>query len=127
MPKLKLEELAELREKARKATSLRDGAARVRVTVHMGTCGIAAGARKIVEAALREVEQRDLRDVMVSTSGCAGLCSREPMATVEAAGEAPVKYVDLTEASIKTIFTEHVVGGKIAEQYALAIGSERTG
>jgi NADP-reducing hydrogenase subunit HndB len=127
MPKLKLEELAELREKARKATSLRDGAARVRVTIHMGTCGIAAGARKIVEAALREVEQRDLRDVMVSTSGCAGLCSREPMATVEVAGEAPVKYVDLTEASIKTIFTEHVVGGKIAEQYALAIGSERTG
>jgi NADP-reducing hydrogenase subunit HndB len=127
MPKLKLEELAELREKARKATSLRDGAARVRVTVHMGTCGIAAGARKIVEAALREVEQRDLRDVLVSTSGCAGLCSREPMATVEVAGEAPVKYVDLTEAGIKTIFTEHVVGGKIAEQYALAIGSERTG
>jgi NADP-reducing hydrogenase subunit HndB len=122
-----LEELAELREKARKATSLRGGAARVRVTIHMGTCGIAAGARKIVEAALREVEQRDLRDVMVSTSGCAGLCSREPMATVEVAGEAPVKYVDLTEASIKTIFTEHVVGGKIAEQYALAIGSERTG
>jgi NADP-reducing hydrogenase subunit HndB len=126
MPKLKLEDLAELREKARKATSLRDGAARVRVTIHMGTCGIAAGARKIVEAALREVEERDLRDVLVSTSGCAGLCSREPMATVEVVAEAPVKYVDLTEASIKTIFTEHVVGGKIVEQYALAIGSERT-
>jgi len=126
MPKLKLEDLAELREKARKATSLRDGAARVRVTIHMGTCGIAAGARKIVEAALREVEERDLRDVLVSTSGCAGLCSREPMATVEVVAEAPVKYVDLTEASIKTIFTEHVVGGRIVEQYALAIGSERT-
>jgi NADP-reducing hydrogenase subunit HndB len=126
MPKLKLEDLAELREKARKATSLRDGAARVRVTIHMGTCGIAAGARKIIEAALREVEERDLRDVLVSTSGCAGLCSREPMATVEVVAEAPVKYVDLTEASIKTIFTEHVVGGKIVEQYALAIGSERT-
>jgi NADP-reducing hydrogenase subunit HndB len=53
MPKLKLEDLAELREKARKSTSLRDGAARVRVTIHMGTCGIAAGARKIVEAAAR--------------------------------------------------------------------------
>jgi NADP-reducing hydrogenase subunit HndB len=126
MPKLKLEDLAELREKARKATSLRDGAARVRVTIHMGTCGIAAGARKIIEAALREVEERDLRDVLVSTSGCAGLCSREPMATVEVVGEAPVKYVDLTEARLKAIFTEHVVGGKIVEQCALAIGSERT-
>jgi NADP-reducing hydrogenase subunit HndB len=126
MPKLKLEDLAELREKARKMTSLREGAAHVKVTVHMGTCGIAAGARKIVEAALREVEEKDLRDVMVTTSGCAGLCSREPMATVEVVGEAPVKYVDLTEAKIKTILAEHVVGGKIVEQYALAIGSERT-
>jgi NADP-reducing hydrogenase subunit HndB len=126
MPKLKLEELAEVREKARKMMSLREGAARVRVTIHMGTCGIAAGARKIVAAALREVEQRDLRDVVVSTSGCAGLCSREPMATVEVVGEAPVKYVDLTDGKIKEIFTEHVLGGKIVQQYALAIGSERT-
>jgi NADP-reducing hydrogenase subunit HndB len=126
MPKLKLEDLAEVREKARKAISLREGAARVKVTVHMGTCGIAAGSRKIVEAALREVEGRDLRDVMVTTSGCAGLCSREPMVTVEVAGEAPVKYVDLSEAKIKAIFAEHVVGGRIVEQHALAIGSERT-
>jgi NADP-reducing hydrogenase subunit HndB len=126
MPKLKLEDLADVREKARKAISLREGAARVKVTVHMGTCGIAAGSRKIVEAALREVEGRDLRDVMVTTSGCAGLCSREPMVTVEVAGEAPVKYVDLNEAKIKAIFTEHVVGGRIVEEHALAIGSERT-
>jgi len=126
MPKLKLEDLAAVREKARKAVSLRHGAARVRVTIHMGTCGLAAGSRKILEAALREVEGRDLRDVMVTTSGCAGLCSREPMATVEAVGEAPVKYVDLTEGKIKEIFSEHIVGGKILQQYALAIGSERT-
>jgi NADP-reducing hydrogenase subunit HndB len=126
MPKLKLEDLAAVREKARKATMLREGAARVKMTVHMGTCGIAAGARKIVEAALREVEERELRDVMVTTSGCAGLCSREPMVTVEVVGEAPVKYVDLTEAKLKTILTEHILGGKIVEQCALAVGSERT-
>jgi NADP-reducing hydrogenase subunit HndB len=126
MPKLKLEDLAAVREKARKAVSLRDGAARVRVTIHMGTCGLAAGSRKILEAALREVEGRDLRDVIVTTSGCAGLCSREPMATVEVVEEAPVKYVDLTEGKVKEIFSEHIVGGKIPQQYALAIGSERT-
>jgi NADP-reducing hydrogenase subunit HndB len=126
MPKLKLEDLAAVREKARKAVSLRDGAARVRVTIHMGTCGLAAGSRKILEAALREVEGHDLRDVIVTTSGCAGLCSREPMATVEVVDEAPVKYVDLTEGKVKEIFTEHVLGGKILQQYALAIGSERT-
>jgi len=126
MPKLKLEDLAAVREKARKAVSLRDGAARVRVTIHMGTCGLAAGSRKILEAALREVEGRDLRDVIVTTSGCAGLCSREPMATVEVVEEAPVKYVDLTEGKVKEIFSEHIVGGNIPQQYALAIGSERT-
>jgi len=126
MPKLKLEDLAAVREKARKAVSLRDGAARVRVTIHMGTCGLAAGSRKILEAALRELEGRDLQDVIVTTSGCAGLCSREPMATVEVVGEAPVKYVDLTEGKVKEIFNEHVLGGKILQPYALAIGSERT-
>jgi NADP-reducing hydrogenase subunit HndB len=126
MPKLKLEDLVEIREKARKATLLREGAGRVKLTVHMGTCGIAAGARKIMETALREVEDRDLTDVLVNTSGCAGLCSREPMITVEVVGEAPVKYVDLTETKMKSIFAEHILGGKIVEEYALAIGSERT-
>jgi NADP-reducing hydrogenase subunit HndB len=126
MPKLKLEDLVEIREKARKTTMLREGAGRVKLTVHMGTCGIAAGARKIMEVALREVEEKDLRDVLVTTSGCAGLCSREPMITVEIVDCAPVKYVDLTETKMKSIFAEHILGGKIVEEYALAIGSERT-
>ena len=65
-------------------------------------------------------------DVIVTTSGCAGLCSREPMMTVELAGEAPVKYVDVTEEKVKEIFTGHVVNGKIVADYALAIGSEWT-
>jgi NADP-reducing hydrogenase subunit HndB len=125
MPKLKLEDLARIREESRRVTLLREGAGRVKVIVHMGTCGIAAGGRKIMEAVLREVGERGLKDVLVTTSGCAGLCSREPMATVEVVGEAPVKYVDLTEGKIKTIFTEHIVGGKLAESYALAVGSER--
>lgn len=126
MPKLKLEDLQALAERARKMTSLREGAGKAKITVHMGTCGIAAGGRKIMEAVLREIEQRDLREVIVTTSGCAGLCSREPMATVELLGAAPVKYVDLTEEKIKTVITEHVVGGKIVQQYALAVGSELT-
>lgn len=125
MPKLKLEDLAEIRERTRKMTSLREGAGRVKVTVHMGTCGIAAGARKIMEAVMREVEERKLEDVLVTTSGCAGLCSREPMLTVEVVGEPPVKYVDVTEGRVKVIFEEHVLQGRIPGQLALAIGSER--
>ena len=106
-------------------TMLREGAGRAKITVHMGTCGIAAGARKIMSALLALLEETDVKDIILTTSGCAGLCSREPMATVELKGEAPVKYVDLTEDKIKRVFTEHVMGGEIVTEYAIAIGSER--
>ena len=76
---------------------------------------------------LVEIEQRDIKDVILTTSGCAGLCSAEPMATVELKGEAPVKYVDLTPEKIRDIFSEHVIGGKLMREYALAIGSETVG
>ena len=104
MPKLKLEDLARIREDTRRQTFLREGAGRVKITVHLGTCGIAACGRKIMEAVLRELEERDLHDVLITSSGCAGLCSREPMITVEVTGEAPVKYVELTEGKVKEIF-----------------------
>ncbi|MHC4704511.1 MAG: (2Fe-2S) ferredoxin domain-containing protein [Planctomycetota bacterium] len=107
--------------------SLRDGDARAKITVHMGTCGIAAGARKIVSALLALVEEKDAKDVLVTTSGCAGLCSREPMMTVELKGKPPVKYVDLDRQKTEQIFSDHVLSGTVVEEYALAIGSERVG
>lgn len=126
MPKLRIEDLQKISDQVKQTTLLREGAGKAKVNVHMGTCGIAAGARKIVEALLKIMEEKDVKDVILTTSGCAGLCSREPMATVELAGEAPVKYVDLTEEKIRKIFAEHVLGGKIVAEYALALGSERT-
>ena len=124
MPKLKLEDLAKIKEKVKTSTGLREGGYQAKVTVHMGTCGIASGARKVMQALMDEIAQRDIKDVILTTSGCAGLCSREPMATVELRGEAPVKYVDLDEEKVKRILAEHVMGGKIVEEYALAVGSE---
>lgn len=126
MPKLKIEDLAKIREDVKRTTMLREGASRARVNVHMGTCGISAGSRKIVDALLKIMEEMNVKDVILTTSGCAGLCSRKPMATVEVANEAPVKYVDLTEDKIRRVFKEHVLGGKIVSEYALAVGSERT-
>ena len=124
--KLTVKDLEALREKAREATSLREGGARAKVTVHMGTCGIASGARDIMRAVLEEMEAKKPKDVIVTTSGCAGLCSREPMATVEILDKPPVKYVDLTEEKIRRIFDEHVLQGRIVNEYALAMGSETT-
>jgi len=125
MPNLKPEDLKKISEKMRKMIILREGTARARVIMHMGTCGIAAGARNVMNALLAELEEKDIEDVIITTSGCAGLCSREPMATVEILGQAPVKYVDLNAEKIKRILSEHVLGGKIVIEYALGLGSEQ--
>jgi NADP-reducing hydrogenase subunit HndB len=114
MSKIKPQDLEKIRETMARTMNLRDGDAQAKITVHMGTCGIAAGARKIMSTLLALVEDKNARDIVVTTSGCAGLCSREPMMTVELKEQAPVKYV-------------HVLSGKVVKEYALAVGSERVG
>ncbi|MBI5479300.1 MAG: (2Fe-2S) ferredoxin domain-containing protein [Deltaproteobacteria bacterium] len=126
MPKLTIQDLQRMREQAKQTMNLRSQNARAKVTVHMGTCGISSGAREVMAALLAEIEGSGTTDVMVTTAGCAGLCSREPMATVELLGEAPVKYVDLTPAKMRKLFHLHVLGKKVVVEYALAVGSETT-
>ena len=127
MTKIKAEDLAKIQERMAKTMSLRDGEARAKITVHMGTCGIAAGSRKIMSAMMNLLEQSEEEGIILTTSGCAGLCSREPMMTVEREGEAPVKYVDLDETKAEKIFRDHVLSGVLVAEYALAVGSERLG
>jgi len=126
MAKLTIEDLKRIKEEVRSTTVLREGGFRAKINIHMGTCGIAAGARKLMSAVLKEIEEKKVADVMVTTSGCAGLCSREPMATVEILGQPPVKYCDLNEEKMKEIFVRHVLTGEVVEAYALARGSETT-
>jgi NADP-reducing hydrogenase subunit HndB len=127
MPKLTIEELAKTRDRVRGKLSIREGGEfRAKVNVHMGTCGIAAGARAVMSALIDEVERRGLQDVLLTSSGCAGLCSQEPMMTVELAGQAPVKYVNLNAQKACQILENHVLGGTIVRGYALGIGSEKT-
>lgn len=124
MPRLTVDDLKKIKEDYKASLTLREGGYRAKVTVHMGTCGIAAGARKVMEALLDEINKSNVKDVIVTTSGCAGLCSKEPMATVEIINEAPVKYVYLNEDKIRKIFKEHVMEGKAVEDLALVVGSE---
>jgi NADP-reducing hydrogenase subunit HndB len=123
--KIKISDLDKIKERVKKTMSLRSGEATARIIVHMGTCGIAAGARDVMSAVMDEIEKGNLTTVHVTTSGCAGLCSREPMATVERQGEPAVKYIDLTPDKIRKIVKEHVQEGKIVKDYALAIGHEQ--
>jgi NADP-reducing hydrogenase subunit HndB len=127
MPKLTIDELRKKREEAHKGIYLREGEFKGKIIVHMGTCGIAAGARGIVSAFLDEVEKSGRKDIMVTTSGCAGLCSKEPMATVELLNTPPVKYGELTPEKTRRIFKEHVLGGTVVAEYAIGIGSEKGG
>jgi len=127
MTKINAEDLVKIQQRMAKTMSLRAGEARAKVTVHMGTCGIAAGSRKIMSAMMDLLEQSEEEGIVLTTSGCAGLCSREPMMTVQRQGEAPVKYVDLDQAKVEKIFREHVLSGVLVSEYALAVGSERLG
>ena len=125
MPITTPEDLDKISQEIKNVIHLRKGMARARILVHMGTCGIAAGARNIMAALMKEIEKRKIKDVILTTSSCAGLCSREPMITVEMKDEPPVKYVDLTPEKVKEILDKHIAGGKIVTEYALSLGSER--
>ena len=126
MPKISIEDLKKIKEKERGKMVLREGQFRGKITVHMGTCGIAAGARDVM-AVLREgIAEHGLTDVILTNSGCAGLCAKEPMITVELVDQSPVKYVLLDREKAARVFREHVIGGKPVEEYAIARGSETT-
>jgi len=122
--KLRIQDLAKIREKTKSLMTIRESEGRARVTVHMGTCGIAAGARDIMNALLEEISKAKVQDIIVTTSGCAGLCNAEPMATVELKNQPPVKYGDLTAEKIKRIFVQHILGGQMVTELVLAVGSE---
>lgn len=124
MGKLTVDDLKKIKEKHQATFKLREGGNRAKVTVHMGTCGIAAGARAVMDALIEEMAAKEVKDVILTTSGCAGFCVKEPMATVEIVGEAPVKYCALNADKMKKVLNEHVVGGNVVEEYALVVGSE---
>jgi len=126
MPKIKPEDLDRIGQQIKRTMLLREGSYRIKIIVHMGTCGIAAGARSVMKAIMDEIEKENTEGILLTISSCAGLCSREPMVTVEEKDKPGVKYVELTPEKAKKIFTEHVLGGKIVNEYALAAGSERT-
>lgn len=126
MAKISIEDLKKIKERERGKMVLREGDYRAKITVHMGTCGIAAGARDVMGVFRDIIAQKDITDVILTNSGCAGLCAKEPMITVELSDQSPVKYILVDKAKAARIFEEHVMGGKAVEDYALARGSETT-
>ena len=126
MAKLKVEDLKRIKESMKGTVNLRQGEYRVKITVHMGTCGIAAGARTIMSTLLDKIEDSGANDIILTSSGCAGLCNHEPMITLEVKESAPVKYIKLDPEKAGRIFDEHVLEGNPVADYALSVGSETT-
>jgi NADH:ubiquinone oxidoreductase subunit F (NADH-binding)/NAD-dependent dihydropyrimidine dehydrogenase PreA subunit/(2Fe-2S) ferredoxin len=120
----RIEDLEKIRGQTSLDLTLQQGGARTKINLHLGTCGIAAGANRLESLINREIEEKGLRDIRIIHSGCAGLCSREPMVTIESLGLPPVKYCDLNEEKVQEIFNRHVLKGEIVEAYALAYDAE---
>jgi len=124
MAKLTIADLKKIKDRVQAETALRRGDRRVRVTVHMGTCGIASGAREVMDALMRAIEEAGVSDVVVTTSGCMGLCSREPLVTVEIIGQEPIKYEYVNPNRMRQIFARHILEGEIQTPFVLARGAE---
>jgi NADP-reducing hydrogenase subunit HndB len=125
MAKINREDLEKIKQQHRALVAVREGNARVRVVVHMGPCGIAAGARPVLKAFINEIEARDTGDVIVSVSDCAGLCSQEPVVSVHCGAEQTVFYGRVSEETAKEIFVQHVMAGKVLERYRIEEGAEQ--
>ena len=124
MAKLTAENLGQLRDRLRTENNLREDGPKVRITVHMGTCGIASGADKVMDALMQEITDSDRKDILVTTSGCMGLCSREPLVTIECIGQDPIKYQYMDADKMRTVFRAHVLDGKAHLPFTLARGRE---
>ena len=124
MVRLSIADLQNVRDENKSTFTLRKGDYKAKIVVHMGTCGIAAGARNVMTTLMNELALSKKDDALVKTTGCGGLCSREPMAVIELKDQTPVIYGDLNEEKMKEIFREHVIGGNPVEKYALALGAE---
>jgi len=113
------QDLLKLRDTARSQVDLRGGPKEAQVVVHMGTCGIAAGARDIVAELVAELDRNRVQTVTVRQSGCIGLCEQEPMLTYSDKTGNNYLYVKLTKAKVREIIERHVRNGEPVEQYIL--------
>ena len=116
-----LAELQAIKDKMKDKVILREGVNDVRVVVGMATCGIAAGARPVLNTLVEEVSKAGLSDkVTVSQTGCIGICQLEPIVEVFEAGKDKVTYVKMTSEKAKRVIEEHLKGGKVVNEYTIA-------
>ncbi len=120
-----LAELQAIRDKARSQVILRENNDNaIRVLVGMATCGIAAGARPVLAAMVEEVSKRGLSNVVVTQTGCIGICQFEPVVEVVTPGQEKVTYVKMTPEKAVRVVNDHLVNGNVVTEYTIGADSK---
>lgn len=120
-----LAELSAIRDKMKQTVNTREAAHdSVRVVVGMATCGIAAGARPVLNAFTEEVARRNLAGVLVTQTGCIGICQYEPVVEITAPGKEKVTYVRMTPEKVAKVVSEHLVGGNVVSEYTIGAATK---
>ena len=114
-----LAELAAIREKALNNVNVRSDENKTRIVVGMATCGIAAGARPVLNALVSEVASRELLNVAVTQTGCIGMCKFEPLFEVLEPNGKKYTYINMTDEKAKKVVLEHIVNGKPVAEYLI--------
>ncbi|MBQ7128519.1 MAG: (2Fe-2S) ferredoxin domain-containing protein [Clostridia bacterium] len=115
-----LAELAAIRDKMKNSVAMRDGASGIRVVVGMATCGIAAGARPVLNTLVEGVAKEGLSEkVTVTQTGCIGICQYEPVVEVYEEGKDKVTYVKMDVDKAKEVVEQHLKGGKVVTKYTI--------
>lgn len=117
--KLTVEDLATSREKAAKALALREGASSVNIIIHMGDCGIRAGARNLMETLLEDLAKIDRPDIHVLIDGCMDRCDFEPIVAVEIKGAQKIYYQKMDTEKMRRVFRDHVLEGRVQSDLVL--------
>ena len=120
MARVTVHDLKEIKERVKGERALSKGKYTVEIIVHMGTCGIAAGAQGVYEALNEQIEKLERGDIKVVISACMGMCSSEPNVTVRRLGEEAILYGNLDPEKMRKIFHGHVLKGEIESDFAVA-------
>ena len=112
-------DLEKIRQKTLSAVNLRRESEGTRIVVGMATCGIAAGARLVMNAFIDEIGKRNMLNVVVAQTGCIGMCRYEPIVEVTLPGQEKVTYVHVKPEMVARIVSEHVVNGNPVVEYTI--------
>ncbi len=141
MEKLTVDSLKKLQNELKTKARIENSGKKVKIIVHMGTCGLASGAQEIYDTVLNLIKENKLVDIalttggelnstenktdmVLTTSGCAGMCCNEPMMSIKVADHPSVMYHKLSVKKTEKIFKEHIMGGEVISKYALGMGPE---